>query len=68
MWTNVVLRTYTDDQWRNDFRMSRACFNGLCDRLREELQRNPRVRDAISLELQLAVTLEFGIQDDREPF
>ena len=35
---------------------TRACFNGLCDRLREELQRNPRVHDALSVELQEAVT------------
>ena len=45
-----MLRETTDD---------RACFNGLCDRLREELQRNPRVHDALSVELQEAVTLYY---------
>ena len=40
--------------------MSRACFNGLCaDRLREELQRNPRVHDVLSVELQVAATLYY---------
>ena len=38
---------------------TRACFNGLCDRLREELQRNLRVHDALSVELQEAVTLYY---------
>ena len=33
---------------------TRACFNGLCDRLREELQRNPHVHDVLSVELQEA--------------
>ena len=37
------------------------------NRLREELQRNPRVHDVLSIELVLP-TLDFAIQDDREPF
>ena len=32
---------------------TRTCFNGLCDRLREELERNPRVHDVLLVELQV---------------
>ena len=31
--TNIVLETYTYDQWRNDFRMARASFDSLCNKL-----------------------------------
>ena len=58
-WTNIVLKTYTDEQWRNDFRMSKACFNNLCDRLREQLQRDPRVHAVLSVEQQVAITLYY---------
>ena len=39
----IVFETYTctDD---HGFRMSRASFDSLCDKLREQLQRNARVR------------------------
>ena len=38
---------------------TRACFNGLYDRLREELEGNPRVHDILSVELQVAVNLYY---------
>ena len=37
----------------------RACFNGLCDRLREELERNPCVHDVLSVELQVVLNLYY---------
>ena len=36
-----------------------ACFNGLCDILREELERNPRVHDVLSVVLQVALNLYY---------
>ena len=39
--------------------MSRACFSGLCARLRGELQRNPRGHDVLSMELQVAAALYY---------
>ena len=40
--------------------MSRASFDSLCDKLREQLQRDARVREVLSVELQVAVTLYFS--------
>ena len=40
------------------FRMSRASFDSLCDKVREQLQRNARVRYVVSIELLVAVWLE----------
>ena len=37
--------------------MSRASFDSLCDKLSKQLQRNARVREVVSVELQVAVLL-----------
>ncbi|XP_013383945.1 protein ANTAGONIST OF LIKE HETEROCHROMATIN PROTEIN 1-like [Lingula anatina] len=54
----TVMRTYTESQWVENFRMSQGTFRLLCDRLRPQLQRqNTIMRQAISVELQVAVAI-----------
>ena len=43
-WANVVLETCTHARMISGFRMSGASFDSLCDKLREQLQRNSRRR------------------------
>ena len=51
-----------DDEWKNNFRMTRAVFMGLADELRDYLEPRddcPRAGDVLSVEKQLAMTLYF---------
>ena len=57
-WERIALETYTDEQWRADFRMSRGTFNIVCDRLRPSLERqDTQLRRAITVEKRVAITL-----------
>ena len=55
-----MIDTNTGDQWQNDFRMSRASFDSLCDKLRKQLQRDACVREVVTVELQVIVLLRLG--------
>ena len=47
-----------DQQWRENFRMSRATFNYLCCELRCELEKkSTRMRSAVSVERRVAIAL-----------
>lgn len=57
-WNHIVLVTFTPDNWIENFRMNRETFDYLCTQLRPWIQRkNTRLRQAISVEHRLAITL-----------
>ena len=50
-WDRIVYGSFSDQQWRENFRMSRATFNYLCCELRGELERkSTRIRSAVIVE------------------
>ena len=50
-WDRIVYGSFSDQQWRENFRMSRATFNYLCCELRGELERkSTRMRSAVIVE------------------
>lgn len=56
-WDTVVCR-FTAHDWKENFRVSKETFTYLCNQLRSRIQRmNTRMRQAISVEKRLAVTL-----------
>lgn len=60
----AVLNYFEDEQWIENFRISRASFLYICDRLRPDLQPvevdpNLRSRDPVSVEKKVAMTLYF---------
>ncbi|XP_018312704.1 uncharacterized protein [Mycetomoellerius zeteki] len=59
-WHKVVLCTYTDSDWIENFRMSKKTFNDLCFLLRPALEPKPlllKSREPLSVEKQVAVAL-----------
>ena len=53
-----MLRTFTDYDWLENFRMSRATFQYLCTQLRPAIERrDTRLRRAITVEHRVAITL-----------
>ena len=61
-WENMYTGKLPDDEWKKNFRMTRAVFMGLADELRDYLEPRddcPRAGDVLSVEKQLAMTLYF---------
>ena len=57
-WDNIVLNSFTDQDWLNNFRISRQTFLYLCDKLSSRLQRQDTVmRCCISVQKRVAITL-----------
>ena len=57
-WDNIVLSSFTDQDWLNNFRISRQAFLYLCDKLSSRLQRQDIVmRCCISVQKHVAITL-----------
>lgn len=57
-WNTVVLQTFTDDDWLENFRMSKSTFYFLCEKLRPCIERkNTRMRLAICVEHRVAITV-----------
>lgn len=57
-WDRIVNQTFDDNNWRENFRMSRATFLYICNELRGRLQRKDTVmRRSISVEKRVAITL-----------
>jgi len=59
-WNFVVLETFDQHDFMQNFRMNKDTFNYLCDQLRPSLQHTDTVmRKSISVEMRVAVTLWF---------
>ena len=57
-WDRIVLTSFSDEQWRANFRMSHAMFYYLCNELRPEIiKQDTRFRRAVSVEKRVAITL-----------
>jgi len=57
-WSEIVLRTFTERDWVENFRMSKETFTYLCQQLSSRLGRkDTHLRNAISVEKRVAVTL-----------
>uniref|UniRef100_A0A8C4VZ86 DDE Tnp4 domain-containing protein n=1 Tax=Gopherus evgoodei TaxID=1825980 RepID=A0A8C4VZ86_9SAUR len=57
-WDHIVLQSWDDEQWLQNFRMRKATFMGLCDDLAPNLRRmNTRFRDALSVEKRVAIAI-----------
>ena len=57
-WNYIVLETFTAREWMENFRVSQDTFRYLCQQLRPYIERsNTRLRDAVSLEKRVAITL-----------
>lgn len=54
----MVLKTFTDRDWIENFRISKATFEYLCNEIRPHIRRqNTRFRECVSEEHRLAITL-----------
>ena len=59
-WEQVVNSTFTEQDWLENFRMSRSTFLYLCDELRSGIEKqNTIMRRAVSTEKRVALTLWF---------
>ena len=57
-WKDIVLHSFTNQDWLKNFRMSKATFDYLCSRLRPVIERkDTHLRKAISVKHRLAITL-----------
>ena len=57
-WSEIVLRTFTERDWTEIFRMRKETFTYLCQQLSRVLRRkDTRLRNAISVEKRVVVTL-----------
>ena len=57
-WDNIMLSSFTDQDWLNNFQISRQTFLYLCDKLSSRLQRQDTViRSCISVQKRVAITL-----------
>ncbi|CAN9513513.1 unnamed protein product [Ophioblennius macclurei] len=57
-WERVVLKEFTDDEWREHFRMRRASFDKLCVLMTRTLSpRDVTVRAPIPLQMRVAIAL-----------
>lgn len=57
-WSYIVLRTFTDRDWLDNFRMSKNTFLYLCTQLSPSLRRSDTVmRRSVSVERRVAITL-----------
>ena len=57
-WERVVLGTFTDRDWIENFRVSKKTFYMLCDKLKPSIQRsNAQLRKSICVEQRVAITL-----------
>lgn len=59
-WNRIVLQEFCDQEWRENFRMSRRSFVKLCDMMKEVMSPAPddmTVRPAIPLEMRVAIAL-----------
>lgn len=59
-WNRIVLQEFCDQEWRENFRMSRRSFMKPCDMMKEVISSAPddiTVRPAILLEMRVAIAL-----------
>lgn len=57
-WNNIVLETFSERDWIENFRVSKNTFNFLCSKLRRHIERqNTHLRRAICVEHRVAITL-----------
>lgn len=57
-WDRIVSASFSDQQWRENVRMSQATFHYLCSELRDELvKKNTQMRSAVSVERRVAIAL-----------
>lgn len=57
-WEDVVLRSFGEHDWLENFRVSRDTFRYLCDQLRPVIKKqNTNMRRCVSLERRVAITL-----------
>ena len=57
-WDHIVLETFNDTDWLENFRLSRATFLYICNELSSVVtKQNTRFRKAISLKKRVAITL-----------
>ena len=69
--TNLLLENFlsnriAEEEWKENFRMSRASFNILCNELRPYITKNnTRFRNAVSVETQVAATLYYLSDEGR---
>lgn len=65
-WDNMMDNVTVASEWKENFRMSRPTFMELCEDLRPLLRRkSTRMRRAISVETQMAVTLYYLSDEGR---
>ena len=57
-WEDVVLQTFREHGWIENFRVSKDTFQYLCDQLRPVIEKqNTNMRECISLKRRVAITL-----------
>uniref|UniRef100_A0A1X7U837 Uncharacterized protein n=1 Tax=Amphimedon queenslandica TaxID=400682 RepID=A0A1X7U837_AMPQE len=57
-WNSIVRCTFNDDDWRENFRVSKSTFAVLCNCLRNDIAKsNTKLRKAIPTEKRVAITL-----------
>lgn len=59
-WENIVLKSFTDDDFVSNFRVDKKTFDDICDMVRQNLEPKNQIlkpRNPISVEKQVAVAL-----------
>ena len=66
IWWNIISGISLQDEWRENFRVSRETFDYLCNELRPFLQKKEtHLRKPVSVETQVAVTLYYLSDEGR---
>lgn len=65
-WDNFVTGVVVDEEWKENFRMTKQSFYKLCDELRLYIERQATVmRTPVSVEKQVAITLYYLSDEGR---
>ena len=65
-WENFINDKVVDDEWKENFRMSKPNFMKLCDQLRPYIEKETtRFRKPLSVETQVAITLYYIADEGR---
>ena len=65
-WENFINDKVVDDEWKENFRLSKPNFMKLCDQVRPYIEKETtRFRKSLSVETQVAITLYYIADEGR---
>ena len=61
-WERIVLAGFSESDWVENFKMGKDTFMYVCNQLRPHIKKNTVVREPISVEKRVAVTILVSLE------